>query len=140
MERRSRFTFGAQSFEATISAAAWVPADRTVGGARIAASGVPASYVVRRDALLTLTLRIWESEWVAVANLIVWGQSAQTITWAPDATAPATTYAVYLDSPAPGETFAPTRSADFPRVYEVTITVRGASGAVPWPLYFEMAT
>lgn len=137
MERLSRFTFGASVFETTLPPRAWTPSDNSIGGSRIAASGTPAAYLVRRDAQLEITLRFYESEWAAVDNLIAWGQSAQPITWAPEASDPGTTVDVYLDSPGPGERFSPTRS-DFPRVFELTITVRGKDGAVPWTPYYAM--
>lgn len=139
MERRSRFTYGAQTFETTISVNAWTPTDRTVGGSRIAASGTPAAYVVRRDAMLEMTLRFWESEWIAVANLIAWGQSAQPITWAPDADDPGTTVDVYLDAPAPGDSFSPERVSGFPRVMELALMLRGKDGAVPWTPFFLLS-
>lgn len=139
MERRSRFTFGAQTFETTISVKSWTPSDRTVGGARIAASGTPASYVVRRDALLEITIRFYESEWASVANLVAWGQGSNVITWAPEASDPGTTVDVYLDAPTAGDTFTPSRDGNFPRVLELAIVLRGKDGAVPWTPYFLLS-
>lgn len=139
MERLSRFTFGVSVFETTLPPRAWNPSDRSVGGSRIAASGTPAAYLVRRDAMLEVTLRFYESEWAAVANLVAWGQSAQAITWAPEASDPGTTVDVWLDTPAPGESFNPTRSSDYPRVLELSLMLRGKDGAAPWTPYFLLS-
>lgn len=139
MERRSRFEYGtAQAFECTVTTRPWAPADNTVGGSRISAAGIPAAYVVRRDGLLDLTLRFWESEWTDLLNLVAWGQAANTLTWFPEATDLGTSWDVYLDSPAPGSRFGPSRDGDFPRVMELTVTLRGAGTGVPWLAYFQL--
>lgn len=139
MERRARFVFGSTTFDATISARAWTPQDSTVGGSKTAASGVPASYIVRRDSLLAFGLRFWEEEWPEVLNLVTWGQSKQTLTWYPDLDDLATSFAVYLEAPAPGEAWSPERSQDFPRTFELTLTLRGAGATIPWANYFLLS-
>ena len=139
MQRRSIFDFGTSTLEATISARAWIPIDLTVGGSRTAASGVPASYIVRRDAMLELGLRFWESEWASVLNLVAWGQTRQAITWFPDALDLLTSFEVYLEAPLAGERWAPQRDSNFPRTFEVSLTLRGVGAAVPWLAYFELS-
>lgn len=143
MERRSSYVYGPSGSEitltTTISVKPWTPMNRTIGGQRIAASGVPASYVVRTDHLLDVTLRFYESEWSAVENLIAFGQSAQSFLWYPEATSGASVE-VYLDAPAYGDTVTPTRDAEFPRVMEVTLTLRGVGTVVPWQPYFVLST
>lgn len=139
MLRRSRFDFGSQSLELTISVRPWTPMDRTVGGHRIAASGTPASYVVRRDALLAVSLRFYEDEWLSVLNFLIYGQGAQTFTWYPEATDTATSFLCWLDSPMPGEEITPERDGEFPRVMELPIRLRGQGSAVPWLPYLELA-
>jgi hypothetical protein len=138
---RSRFACGggAGDFTTKLPARAWQPADETVGGVRLAASGVPATYVVRRDATLEVTLRIEEAEWAALLALVAFGQSGEVITWFPDANE-AESFAVYLHAPAPGQRWAPTRDADFPQVFQVALTLRGAAGAAPWLAYFASLT
>lgn len=139
MDRRSLFAFGGQTLATRLPVRAWTPTDRTIGGARIAASGAPAAYVVRRDSMLALTIRCYEDEWAAVAELVAWGQSAEPITWAPDADDPGTTVEVYLDSPLAGETFSPERDGNFPRVFELAIVLRGKGGISPWTPYFVLS-
>lgn len=136
LARRSRFVYAtASAFAATLPARPWTPVDNTVGGSRTAASGVPASYIVRRDGLLELTLRIEEAEWAAFLALIVFGQSAAAFVWFPDAEE-ATSFTVYLDSPAAGEKWKPTRDT-YARVFEVTITLRSTDGTPLWLPYFD---
>lgn len=136
MDRCSRFVFGDQEVTTEIAARAWTPADATIGGRRVSASGVPAAYVVRRDALLNLTLRFFEHEWAAIYNLLIYGQSSDPITWYPEATDDEVSWSVYLESPAYGETFSPSRDGAFPRMMEISIVLRGVGTAVPWASYF----
>jgi hypothetical protein len=135
MFRVSSFTYGDSTLTCTLPALPWTPAVETIGGWRDAASGTPASYVVRDDALLDLVVRVEEADWPAFANLLTYGRSAQSVIWTPDLDED-TTYEVYIVSPKPGERFAPSRSTGYQRVYEVTMTLRGKSTVVPWPTYF----
>lgn len=139
MQRRSRFDYSATSFTTILSAKPWTPGSRTVGGRRIAASGAQASYVVRRDSLLDVPIRFYESEWLAVANLIEWGQDDGQITWYPDADDTATSFTVYLDSHAPAEDVTPERNGDFPRVFEITLRLRAVGSGTVWTPYFSLA-
>lgn len=139
MERRSRFVYGTEEFVATISVRPWTPVDATLGGMRVAASGVPAGYVVRRDSLIDVTVRFWEGEWTALRNLLIWGQSQQVIDWYPDADDTSTTWPVYLEAPAVGDRIAPERDGEFPRVFELPLSLRGVGTAVPWISYFQLS-
>lgn len=136
MRRRCKFEYGSQSFTAEFPAMPWVPSDSTIGGSRTSAAGIPASYVVRRDALIDITLRIMEDEWASFLNMLYWGQSAQVLTWYPDALDTGTSFNVYWESPLAGERVAPSRDAEYPRMFTVSITLRGAGSAVPWVPFF----
>jgi hypothetical protein len=137
MDRRSRFEYTGGSFEATVSSPPWDPAQETEGGSDIAASGVPASYNVRKDHLIKLRLRIWESEYEAFeAGLIEFGQSAEAFTWLPDADE-VEGYLVYLQEPARGAKLEPARDSNFPRLFEVSIVLRSADGSLPFRPYFS---
>jgi hypothetical protein len=60
------------------------------------------------------------------------------IRWYPDSTLTDEDYdsvAVYLHSPAKGERFAPTRDGPYPRMLEITITLRAVS-TTAWSEYF----
>lgn len=136
MLRRTRFDYGEESWTADLAARDWLPSDRTVGGHRISAAGIPASYVVRRDAVLALTLRVRESEWPAFLNVHAYGQSAETLTWYPDATDEGESYLVYWHGPGAGEELNVSRLAEYPQVFEVTILLRNAGPAAPWRAYY----
>jgi hypothetical protein len=140
MGRRTSFSYGeggTSSLAFTISSGLWLPQDKTIGGSRTSAAGVPASYVVRRDALIQLTVRLWESEWGALLNFISWAQGSGAFLWFPDADDVATSFSVYLESPLAGEAFAPTRDSNYPRVFTAQLTLRGAGITVPWLPFFE---
>ncbi len=131
-----RFEYSAGGvFEPRLPPAPWTPADSTIGGSRTSATGVPAAYVVRRDALVELVLRLDEDEWTDFVNLLIWGQQGESFLWYPDAAQPLEFFEVYLEAPAAGERVQPERT-EFLRVYDVTITLRGVD-LPPWPNYFE---
>lgn len=134
MIRRAAFLYSDQLFETSISVRPWTPADETVGGMRISAAGIPASYVVRRDALIELTLRLFEEEWPGFLNFLAFAQTAEQFVWYPDADE-AFAYAVYLHAPSAGERVTPTRDGSMNRVFEVSITLRGVETTVPFEPY-----
>lgn len=135
LQTRFDYGFGGQ-FTPTHPPRPWTPIDETIGGKRVAAAGVPAAYVVRRDSLVELTLRLEEDEWLELVNLIDYGQQGESITWYPDASDLLTSYEVYLEEPAPGGRYAPTR-ADYLRIFETTIVLRGVD-LPPWPNFFDL--
>jgi hypothetical protein len=109
--------------------------DEAVGGVRVSAAGIPASYIVRRETLVDVPVRFTEAEWPDVLALVTFGQSSQVLTWYPDALE-AENFQVYLQKPAAGEGWSPNRLGDYPRAFEVTLQLRGASGAAPWQAFF----
>lgn len=137
LDLRSRFVYGVAPAEvdwaASLPVRAWDRRTSTIGGQRVSAAGTPASYIVRRDQVLLLPLRFYETEWADVSALIEWGQSGETILWYPDANEAGTSFIVYLDNPAAGEDIVPTRAADYPRVLELTLALRSTSSD-PWTL------
>jgi len=137
---KSRFVYGTggdiTDWTTSLPARPWQRIVRSTGGSRTAAGGVPASHVVRRDYLLTVTLRLYESETVDLAGLIVWGQSSEYFLWYPDADDETESYAVYLEHPVAGEDLEMERNPDFPSVIEATIVLRRIA-LQPWDLdYF----
>lgn len=133
--RRSRFVFGTGDWTTEVSAQPWIPADNTVGGSRTSAAGIAASYIVRRDILTELTLRVSEDEWDELLALVAYGQASLSFTWYPDADE-AASYAVYLEAPLAGERWSPARTVGFLRQFEVTVTLRNTAGVDPWQPYF----
>ena len=132
--RRSRFTYDVTDYTTELPVRAWNYRTPTVGGSRKSATGVPASYVMRREDILVVTLRFHEWDWLTVRALVVWGQAAEPFDWFPDADE-ATSYEVYLESPAAGTDIVPTRLSDFPRVLELTIEIRKVDGT-PWDVEY----
>ena len=137
---RSRFVYGATGeevdLEMMLPVRPWDRSTPTVGGSRISAAGIPGAYIVRRDHRLVLPLRFLETAWAGIHALIAWGQAGESFTWYPDALEAGTSFLVWLDSPAPGEDIAPSRSSDYPKMLELTITIRNAVADQPWELDF----
>lgn len=138
---RSRFVYGIGGDEVdwttTYPARAWDRRTSTVGGSRTAAGGTPAAYVVRRDHVIGLTVRILESEWDDLHGVLQWGQFGESFTWYPDAGGDviADSFTVWLEFPQAAEDIRPTRHADYPRVLEVSIELRSVD-ALPWLLEY----
>ena len=83
-----------------------------------------------------MPLRLREGEWLPFLELLEWGQSGQGFTWQPDPELE-DIFAVYLDAPVAGMDWQPTRSGQYPRVLEVSITLRGIGNEIPWAHYFD---
>jgi hypothetical protein len=137
---RPRFVFGIggdiTNWRLRLPVRPWVPSTSTAGGTRTAAGGVPAGYVVRRDYNLELTLRLFERELDELDELIAWAQPGESFTWYPDRAVPGQSFEVYLESPRAGEVWSPIRTADYPKVFEMRLTLRLTTGG-PWALdYF----
>ncbi len=133
LELRSRFLYDVTDWSTKLPVRAWGRVTPTVGGHRISAAGTPASYIVRRDHILLVPLRFFETEWIDVHALIAWGQSGELLTWYPDALDVATFFSVYLHSPAAGEDIKPSRDGQYPGMLEITIGLRSTT---PWTLDF----
>jgi hypothetical protein len=137
LSRRVRFTYDtASEFITALPVRAWLPMDKSVGGARISAAGVPAAYVVRRDSLLSVTFRIEEADWAAFLAFVIFGQTAAVLQFFPDAADFGSSVPVYLHSPAAGEDLTPTRDGSYPMMLEATLVFRSADGSVLWQEYF----
>lgn len=121
------------TFECSLPARPWSRSTPTVGGSRTASSGIPASYVVRRDYVLGLELRLLESEWAAFEEFIAWAQGAETFTYYPDALE-LDSYSVWLEAPLAGQELAPVRDGAYPRVLTVAVELRQQDA--PWDLDF----
>lgn len=135
----SRFVYGVGddtvTWDLTLPVRPWRRITATIGGSRTAAGGVPASHVVRRDFNLAVTLRLYESEMDNLAELVIWGQSAEEFLWYPDSTDLTTVYSVYLEHPVAGEDLEEERLDEFPSVIEATVVLRRVQ-PYPWPLEY----
>lgn len=113
-----------------ISQRPWSPKSKGVGGYGVSGAGVPESYKQRRDQRLTLLLRFYETQMAAVLAWIEWCQD--------NAGTPFDFYlestdvspvSVYLDEPNITEEIIPMRSAQFPKMYEQTVTIRSVDNS-----------
>jgi hypothetical protein len=111
----------------------WVRHTTVVGGDIEADSGARAAYVVRRDELLTFTLRFYEEEWPFVQFLIDYGQSGQLLVWYPDRDDLSVQFTCYLESPSIDGSYQPTPDGEYPRAFLLEITLaRGTWPLPPW--------
>jgi hypothetical protein len=115
----------------------WLPREGSIGGMIRATSGIPASYVVRRDRMVDLTLRIREEEWSSFLNFLVWAQEGGSFTWIPRVGG-TEEYEVTLFAPMPGAVWAPTRATAYPRVFLATLTLRGVDATNPFTPFLEI--
>lgn len=132
---RPRFVFGATDLTLDWAARPWAFPHSTVGGVRWSAAGIPASYVVRNDRDIELSLRVQEYERADVEALIEWGQSTQVITFYPEHTG--ASHECYLVHPHAGEDWQPQRDDTYPHQFFVRLVLRKTSGAAWTERYFD---
>jgi len=125
---RPRFIWGTAGSEVNwrlrLPMLPWAIEAPTIGGSRTAAGGIPAAYVVRRDDNLILTLRLYETEVRLARALVAWGQSSEPFAFYPDRDNTAVLFTVYLEDPLAGASFQPTRVGGFPKIFEISLTLR----------------
>src|SRR5687767_5726046 len=142
MPRRSRFTWlPSGNLEFELPSRAWIPERGGIGSSNTSAAGVTAGYTVRRDNNQRLTLRMREAEWLAFNTFLDFAQMGETFRWYPDALDAAVeatdSFECTLEEPRAGQKIAPTRIGEYPRVYEVSIVIRGAGATIPWLEFFD---
>lgn len=103
----------------------WDEGKRAYGGGNVASSGVPESFIQRRDRLLSIPLRWHESQHQAVLAFIEAMEDNPSQGCA--LYVGGSRFACYLDDPSPGERWRPTRYADW--VFEYRFVFRTISGA-----------
>lgn len=115
----------------------WVPRETAVGGRLISVGGIPASYRVRLDPVLDLTLRVEEDEWLDLLDFVAWGQTGAgfTFVWDASEVVPDEEPAL-LDSPEIGSALTLSRNSEYPRLMEVTVGLRGNGTPLPWRGFF----
>lgn len=136
---RPRFVYNdgsAVDFTFTLAQRPWDYSSRALGGSDTSAAGVPAAFQIRRDYMLHLSFRFYESEWSSVERLVRHLQNGGSATFYPDADVPGTSHTVYGELPAMGEEIRPRRSSDYPKVLELEITVRRTTSTIFTDEYF----
>lgn len=120
---------GAVTVDLELAQRPWAFAPVAVGGSRRSAGGILAAYRVRHDELVRRTIRFTEDEWPAVRTWLLWAQEGGVFEWYDDLADVTTLDSVTLEAPAMGQPVEPTRSTEFPLVFEITITLRVEAGA-----------
>lgn len=120
---------GPTTFDFTLPQKLWTPWSRAKGGSNVSDSGIPEAFIVRRDQLVDLELRFYESEWGNVLAFLSDVQNGNQFNFYFDKTNLAgTLYVVYLESPELGKgEIKPTREG-FPRVFNIPVTLRSING------------
>ena len=131
MDWLSEFVYGPSGSQTTwtltFPARPWTKRRGTsAGGSRTAASGTPAGYVVRKDQILSLPLRLFEHEIDDLDAMLDWAEIGQLVRWFPDSNDAALFFDCYIDSPTAGD------ELDHPRndtdgagiIYDVTLVLR----------------
>lgn len=120
----------------------WTPSSQPVGGSNVSDSGVPETFIIRRDQKVDLELRFTEAELASVMAWLEWAQDNATSFYywfnAEDIT---TRYSVYLESPSLGDGEIKPDRDEYRSVYSIKVTLRSTNGTrfdvrtnAPWPL------
>jgi hypothetical protein len=120
-----------KTLDLTLSQRPWLPRTKQPGSHRVASSGLPESWVQRRDEMLDLRLVFWEEdEWRLVHDWICWAQAHASTSfkiYLDRELAPNTYRDCYLESPVADTEFGPERASTV-GVMEMTVRVRAVSG------------
>jgi hypothetical protein len=130
-----QFEWGEETLTMTLPMMPWTYGTLSIGGADVSAAGLPASFVVREQETLTLTLRVREEEWPDVLEFIRVGMAGTEIDWLPDVDA-AEAVGVFFESPRTGENIEVQRDS-FERVLLVSFTIRKADATDFGLVFYE---
>jgi hypothetical protein len=114
-----------ETFEPELPLREWSYGLDQEGGHAVSAAGLPASFVVRTQEMLVLTLRVLETEWAACRDFLRAGMAGTEITMTVGEQDPVD---VFFVEPIAGEEYVVDRDSEFPRVLNVTVTVRESGG------------
>lgn len=114
-----------ETFEPSLPLREWQYGMDQEGGHAVSAAGLPASFVVRTQETLDMTLRVLESEWSECRDFLRAGMAGLEITMTIGDQSPVN---VFFVSPVAGEAYQTDRDPAYPRVLNVAITVRASDG------------
>jgi hypothetical protein len=114
-----------ETFEPELPLREWSYGLDQEGGHAVSAAGLPASFVVRTQEMLVLTLRVLETEWAACRDFLRAGMAGAEITMT---VGDQGAVEVFFISPVAGEEYTVDRDPDYPRVLNVTVSVRESGG------------
>ena len=126
-----RFIYGAAStvLDLRLPITPWEKTLVAIGGDAEADSLMRASYIIRRDELLTFSLRFHEDQWGDVQQFIRTVQNGRSFAWYPDQDVTSKVFVVALESPAAGTSFQPVPDPRYPRVFQLPITIINAESS-----------
>jgi hypothetical protein len=113
----------------------WDAREASIGGVDRGPAAT-CSYVVRRDRLVDLELRLEESEWPDFLNFLALAQGGMEFRWYPRIGS-VTYHQVVLFAPLVGTQVTPVRLPGYPRVMTVSLTLRGVGSSSPWQPFFD---
>jgi hypothetical protein len=135
MNWRPRLDFGDRTLKLSLPQMPWTLRPIGVGGYRVSGAGVPASYQLRRDQRVEVTLRLTESELQGLFDFAAYAQSPpfSFYFWFDQSNA-TTRYVCYLESPQMGEGLQLNEQDG--HIHTVTLTFRSANGTAFSPRYY----
>lgn len=125
-----RIVYNAITLNLSLPLVPWGLTKRDHGGFGEAGSGVTASYLQRRDHLLTTTIRFTEDEYEAVLNWLDWAMenAGTSFVFRLNQLDAATEYDVFLVNPHIGEDVKPVRTPNYIGAWQLEITLRTSAG------------
>lgn len=121
---------GPTTFDFTLPMKIWNLKNVTVGGFGKASTGVPEAVLIRRERLLTTTIRFYEAQ---LGNVQDWLEyvidNAASFTFRLNKTDAATDYVCYLEKPHMTDDVDIQRDQSYLGVYLLDITIRTIAGA-----------
>lgn len=123
-----KFTYGPgpTTLLMTQSSTIWVPSRLVQGGNTESAAGVPETFVIRKDGLLSVGLRFLESEWASVAAFIDFcleSGSQGWFTFFPDQSK-GLSYQSWLLKPKVGDRWDLKRVENYVKAYQLDLELR----------------
>jgi hypothetical protein len=129
MTNRPSVEYDETTFAASLPCRAWEPERESIGGSRTYTAGTATSYVRAKRSFLPLRIRFTEAEYPDVVEMIDWfhENNMGPANVRTDQDDEYTEIAAYLESPAIGEKWRPTRDEGDPSVFALTLIFRSTT-------------
>lgn len=109
----------------------WTPEEGAMGGGEdLTVTGVPVHSYERYDNAVDVTVRFTDDEYASVMAMLKWIQLHLSVTllYQFHSERPETEYEFYLEAPHIKDRITPVRSTEDPRLWELSLTLRSATG------------
>lgn len=120
---------GPTTLELTWPQKLWTPSSRPIGGSAVSDSGIPESFVIRRDQLCKVEIRFTEAEWLTMDEFLIWAQNANSFDFWFDKDDEDTAYTCYLDDPRIGDGDVTPSREGYPYVFTIPLVLRTTDGS-----------